>query len=160
MIKAELTSTGSGRLAAKMESTENIKRFILGGKAFFTLVSLKTGARFTFKVRTPKENPNFRNATPVYFVSVLTGSDNTGSYTYAGMLKGLRLQQTAKSKIHPETPSYKAIDWYIRNIFADRDVTESVEFWHAGKCGRCGRMLTVPSSIELGLGPECAGKGI
>ena len=26
-----------------------------------------------------------------------------------------------------------------------------------GKCGRCGRKLTVPSSIESGLGPHCKG---
>jgi predicted metal-dependent hydrolase len=27
---------------------------------------------------------------------------------------------------------------------------------HEGKCGRCGRLLTVPSSIESGIGPECS----
>jgi hypothetical protein len=30
-----------------------------------------------------------------------------------------------------------------------------VEVWHEGTCGKCGRALTVPSSIENGLGPEC-----
>lgn len=30
-----------------------------------------------------------------------------------------------------------------------------VEIWHEGKCGRCGRQLTVPESIESGFGPEC-----
>jgi len=29
---------------------------------------------------------------------------------------------------------------------------------HEGKCGRCGRKLTVPLSIETGIGPECASK--
>jgi hypothetical protein len=28
--------------------------------------------------------------------------------------------------------------------------------WHEGRCGRCGRKLTVPESIESGFGPECA----
>ena len=27
--------------------------------------------------------------------------------------------------------------------------------WHEGRCGRCGRKLTVPESIEAGYGPEC-----
>src|SRR5262249_13335004 len=26
---------------------------------------------------------------------------------------------------------------------------------HEGRCGRCGRRLTVPESIESGYGPEC-----
>ena len=33
-----------------------------------------------------------------------------------------------------------------------------VEIWHEGKCGKCGRPLTVPSSIENGLGPSCLKK--
>jgi hypothetical protein len=32
---------------------------------------------------------------------------------------------------------------------------ECIEIWHEGKCGKCGRQLTVPSSIETGIGPEC-----
>jgi hypothetical protein len=36
-------------------------------------------------------------------------------------------------------------------------VDGSVELGHhEGKCGRCGRLLTVPSSIESGIGPECS----
>jgi hypothetical protein len=29
------------------------------------------------------------------------------------------------------------------------------EFRHEGRCGRCGRTLTVPESIDSGFGPEC-----
>ena len=29
---------------------------------------------------------------------------------------------------------------------------------HEGRCMRCGAPLTVPASVERGLGPECAGK--
>jgi hypothetical protein len=29
---------------------------------------------------------------------------------------------------------------------------------HNGSCGRCGRKLTVPTSIKAGIGPECAKK--
>jgi len=33
---------------------------------------------------------------------------------------------------------------------------ESVEVWHEGSCCYCSRPLTVPASIELGMGPDCA----
>jgi hypothetical protein len=31
----------------------------------------------------------------------------------------------------------------------------NLEIWHEGRCGRCGRKLTVPESIHNGYGPEC-----
>lgn len=31
-----------------------------------------------------------------------------------------------------------------------------IEVWHEGRCGRCARRLTVPESILIGIGPECA----
>jgi hypothetical protein len=33
-----------------------------------------------------------------------------------------------------------------------------MEVEHSGHCGRCGRLLTVPSSVQSGLGPECQSK--
>ena len=35
---------------------------------------------------------------------------------------------------------------------------ETVQVWHEGRCGKCGRKLTVPESLTSGLGPECAGR--
>lgn len=37
----------------------------------------------------------------------------------------------------------------------DKELPEQIEVWHEGRCGRCGRRLTVPESIANGLGPEC-----
>jgi hypothetical protein len=33
-----------------------------------------------------------------------------------------------------------------------------VEVWHEGFCGKCGKRLTVPNSIEIGIGPDCIKK--
>lgn len=35
---------------------------------------------------------------------------------------------------------------------------ENTEFYESNECGRCGRQLTDPVSIERGIGPECLGK--
>lgn len=32
------------------------------------------------------------------------------------------------------------------------------EFWHSGRCSKCGRELTDPVSIENGLGPVCGSR--
>ena len=36
------------------------------------------------------------------------------------------------------------------------DLPDVVEIWHEGGCKCCGKKLTVPASIELGMGPDCA----
>jgi hypothetical protein len=33
---------------------------------------------------------------------------------------------------------------------------ETIEVWHEGACCYCAKRLTVPASIELGMGPDCA----
>jgi hypothetical protein len=126
--------------------------FVLAGNATFTLVSRKTGIRFTYKVRQPEEGKP-------HFVAVLTGPENSTDFTYLGVIRpGPSFARTAKSKIGPDAASCKAFDWFARQLLSRGQMPEAVELWHEGKCGRCGRKLTVPSSIETGLGPECAGR--
>lgn len=128
---------------------ENIKSFILAGKARFTLRNPETGNRFTFRVKRADDNG------PA-FVSVLTGDDNDSSYTYLGTIFGDgNFVITRKSRISPDAPSAKAFAWAWRRLNVGADLGKA-ECWHEGRCGRCGRALTVPESIESGLGPECA----
>lgn len=130
-------------------TNEQIKTFLTAGRAVFTLKSRKSGQHFTYKI-TKKEAANV-----VYFVSVLRGSDE---WTYMGMLMTnprypVRVMKTQNSKVDLEAPSFKAINWYLRNLEHDQ-----IEFKHEGKCCRCGRALTHPDSIDSGIGPECANK--
>lgn len=137
------------------------------GSATFTLVSAKTGTRFTYRVRAPKRLRDDDAGGFRLFVSVLTGSDNTNDYTYLGMLwqrtrgEPFAFSMTRGSKIGTDAPSARAFSFFWREASkpADRrpaNLLDKVEFWHEGKCGRCNRLLTDPSSIALGFGPECA----
>lgn len=145
------------------------RRFALAGNATFTVVSKKTETRFTYRVQAPKldreGNPVGKEQADVRFVSVLTGSCNESSYTYVGniFLKDrngqpcLTFLPGKKSPINRDAPSVKAFDWTFRVVLAGPG-SDLAEIHHSGTCGRCGRKLTVPESIETGLGPECAGK--
>lgn len=124
--------------------------YITAGRATVTLVSRKTSARYTYSVKAAKDGG-------AHFVSLLSGADNTGDYTYLGLLRGGEIRTTAKSAVSADAPSYRAIAWALRQL-AHGSVPEQLEIWHEGKCGRCGRKLTVPESIASGLGPTCAGK--
>ena len=130
----------------------NRAQFIFAGNATFTLTSTRTGQSYTYKVR---EGKPMGSRAPKLFASVLTGPDNTRDYTYMGIVlqDEKRIRNTKGSKVFGDAPSYKALTWFLQNLDSDR-----VEFRHEGRCGRCGRTLTVPSSIDSGLGPECAGR--
>jgi hypothetical protein len=72
------------------------KPFIMSGKAIFTLENQKTGNRMTFKV-TNSHNKK------VWYVTVLTGPDNSSNYTYIGMINPEgKFVMTKKSQVGPD----------------------------------------------------------
>lgn len=132
---------------------ENISRFALAGNATFTLRSVKTGTRFTYKV-SKCDDPE---ATDLYFVSVLRGQDNESDFTYLGTIRLGVYSHGKKSKIGEDAPSARGFAYAWPHLVKDRvDAKGSFEVFHEGRCGRCGRKLTVPESIESGFGPECS----
>jgi hypothetical protein len=116
---------------------------------------------YTFKVRKKEDRNNPNNS--VYFVSILTGPDNTSDYKYVGLLNPNNgsVRTTAKSAYDANSIPMRLLNRSLACVWANNtDAIEAAGFklHHAGKCGRCGRKLTVPESIETGLGPECAGR--
>jgi hypothetical protein len=139
--------------AAKLSTAHAAVAFALAGKARLTLVSRRTGARFTYQVTAGKSD-----GAP-HFVALLSGPNNTDDYRFLGTIfsgpNGGSYRHGRKSPIGPEAPSAKAFAWAWAKLAAG-EVPSELEVWHEGCCGRCGRALTVPESIEAGLGPECA----
>lgn len=129
-------------------------KFYKAGNATFTVRSKATGARYTFNVKRAKD----RQGSPMsmYFVAVLSGPDNTSNYTYMGIIdKHDRFILTRKSKVKEDAVSFKTFSW-LHACWKAQHMPANIEVYHEGKCGRCGRKLTVPESIESGFGPECA----
>ena len=94
-----------------------------------------------------------------YFVSVLTGPDNWANYTYLGVIfDNGTFVHGKKSRIGKDAKSYKCFKWFWEQVNGEGLKLNLVEVWHEGKCGVCGRKLTVPESIESGLGPVCERK--
>lgn len=50
----------------------------------------------------------------------------------------------------------KAFPWVWGKVKFGEDLPEVVEVWHEGGCCRCAHKLSVPASIEMGMGPDCA----
>lgn len=140
----------------QLTTPEAVTTGILAGNATITLKSVETEARYTYKITKAKEER--ADGTRPYFVKLLVGPDNSSDFEYIGVLEpGKGVRTTAASQVRQDSKPVKALSWVVQNL--DKNyLSPKVEVWHEGICMRCGRKLTVPESIELGLGPECAGK--
>jgi len=134
--------------------------FMMAGSATVTLVSKKTGTRFTYKVsQAPSGNDS---QSDLYFVALLRGADNESDYSYLGRIaKGVLYigRKTPRAgDIGRDAPSALAFDYAWQHITKRSQIPPMLEVWHEGRCGRCNRKLTVPASIASGFGPECINK--
>jgi hypothetical protein len=127
-------------------------RFFEQGRAVFTVANNK-GDHYTFRIGRSKD-------TQPLFVGLLTGPDNESSYTYLGIYEPEKKQVrlTAKSKYTNESAPTKVVNWAIRQVAENTPLPEGYSIQHAGKCCKCGRLLTDPVSCEFGIGPECRSK--
>ena len=74
-----------------------------------------------------------------------------------GRMARLRAELKAtRTKVAFDDPKQKGFFWLWNVKLAnDKALGEGVEFWHEGRCGCCGKLLTVPESINAGYGPIC-----
>lgn len=71
----------------------------------------------------------------------------------------LRRHECEASPIPADDMKARVFAWlWATRLSTGRELPEQVEVWHEGRCGRCGRRLTVPESISTGFGPECVKK--
>ncbi len=133
-----------------------------------TLVSRQTNTRYTDRISRPPGEDVERN----WIVLLLTGPNNETDFTYMGLLRPqginalvvaedaewplVRLQHTAKSAFPTDSKPWKAFGYFTRQVLQHGNLPEALEVWHEGRCGRCGRKLTTPQSVETGFGPVCA----
>lgn len=126
---------------------EATKKFILAGKAIITLESEKTGNHFTYRVKKDEQKN-------LHWVYLLTGPNNCSDYSYLGRLVSGRFTTTKKSVTQIDAPSAAGFK-YMCEWLGSGKMPPHMRIRHEGKCGKCGKKLTVPESIETGFGPEC-----
>jgi hypothetical protein len=119
----------------------------MGGNSTVTFLNTKTGNRFTYRIKvtkTPKESQ-------LYFVKLLTSPD---TYQFIGSIFVNKFKHSQRSNISAEAQGVRVFQ-YVFNKLSQGKLEDFIEIYHEGKCGRCGRQLTVPESITSGFGPEC-----
>src|SRR5215475_5342484 len=145
-------------MVGQLTDWADAQRFMLAGDAYVTLRSKETGTRYTYRVskadclKCGKGEPCTCGAKPRYFVSLLTGPDNEGDYTYLGMIfpgngAPREFRATKATGTQATGKPFLAFAYAWRALERDQSIPAKLEIWHEGRCGRCGRTLTVPESI-------------
>lgn len=150
-------------------TNENALAFILGGKARFTLKSLKTEVEFSYSIcnapirKYGKFGPKIGENPDMKFVALFIGSNKEvkGDYAYAGEVRKVKngwvFNWGLKSKLDQNNPGIKAFSFVFTRLMQGVALP-TLEVWHEGVCCCCGKKLVKSASIELGWGPVCLGK--
>lgn len=148
-------------MTAELTDCRDTLAYMLGRRAVFTLVSHATGDRRTYRVL---ERLGF-GGVPVYWVYRLVGPENESDYEYVGSI--------VPGQPHEHKFAYRGarngarrggrdavISWLLDVLQTREQLPEKLSFYTSGECSSCGRTLTVPESIAVGMGPKCRARAL
>lgn len=117
----------------------------------FTITNNATQTRRTFRVQTVINGESGLCGKRI--VALLTGSENENDYTGFAFVdeSGVRCWRKHKNT------KYSKYAYFLNHADAF-EATEEISVEMSGTCRVCNRKLTVPESIESGIGPVCAAK--
>lgn len=133
---------------AELIGSERIKKYILGGHGTVTLES-DSGVHHSYSFSSNELKPDY------LWIYTLTPNNEWVYVGYYHTQKQI-FKLTAKSTYKVDSPIVKGIAYIFKMILKPDYSDPRMHLLHEGICARCGRPLTNPDSIELGLGPYCA----
>lgn len=128
--------------------------FLLGGRCETTIESNVTKVAYTYKLMRCKQemiNQPIRK----YYVNVR--EDN--GYVYAGAITVdyerhvFRYSKGLSGKYTQTHQAIRALLWVLRNC--NKEAIRLVTIYHVGKCACCGKPLSTPDDLALGVGHTC-----
>jgi len=131
----------------------------------WTVQNQVTEEHRTFKIETQHEDAEF--APKKRILSVMTGKDNENDFTNFAFISddGERIFVWKKFRRKDRWTRFQYYADMLHVLMAGREsaVGKDREYQHytctgSAKCYRCDRKLSNPLSLELGIGPKCAGK--
>lgn len=143
-------------------SEKHIKEYLLGKRANFVLENKTNGhhAEFSISIKKDTEFSN-RVVYNVFFKS--NQSVYIGRITKEKILSnGENIIRYNFWELKPSHDNYK--DYYDRSklfsiffrlIFYNNKIPNNVNVLYTGQCSICGRKLTNPTYIDIGIGPDC-----
>lgn len=133
---------------------ENAQRYILGGKADFVIRDINTQDHIEFKVRQDIKNNK------IYYVRY-----KSIDWLYIGVLEIWNdkpvFRVSIKGKMTEDMILKSQVFYkFILYVYHILNLPCNIDILYTGVCSRCGRKLTDPIYIEIGIGKICLEKSL
>lgn len=142
-------------IVRKSITPAQFRNFIFAGRSVFTLENSESGNYITFRIKSVKKQgkviPN------EFTVEAKVLGDASSGYSFMGFLNLNRQTFKEWGSMAKGSISYKTFYWIMKNFNRLEDFGK-LSIYHEGACCKCGMPLTVPESIDSGIGPECKRK--
>lgn len=125
--------------------------YLFAGNSLTTIVNENSGNRLTYKIKKHKTKD-------IFFISCSYAYEQYKYICLAEKVNGMYLLRfTNGSKVSEDSQCYKVIN-YVIHFLQNGEIPNFIKIYHHNICVKCGRTLTVPSSILQGMGDYCAKK--
>jgi hypothetical protein len=138
-------------ITRKSITPAQFRNFIFAGRSVFTLENNETGNYITFKIKELKKN--YKVIPGVFVVECKVLGDKDTGYCFLGFLN-LNERKFRRRFWDHNFIGYKTLFWLLKNL-ENLEKYEKLSIYHEGRCCKCSMPLTVPESIDSGIGPEC-----
>lgn len=141
-------------LVRKSITPAQFRNFVFAGRSVFTLENKETNNYITFKIaRFKKKGVIVPNQ---FLVHSKVLNDATAGYQFLGLLNLEKkyFKPWGSLRLKKDYLGYITFYWLMRNL-ENLEVFPKLEIYHEGRCAHCGMPLTVPISIDRGIGPDC-----
>ena len=135
----------------KINELEYIQNFILGGRANFVINDMETGDHIEFKVKRKID-------TEIYYVQYKSIDWVYIGYIHTVKVDDLNVPVFKKKDIKGAERAVYIFDLLIKFFYYIQRIPTNIEFLYTGICSRCGRKLTDPEYIRIGIGKVCLTK--
>ncbi len=122
----------------------------------YTIQSTRTGDHRTFRISTQVATAEF--APGLRVVGLLTGPDNQNDYTGFGFVdeEGIHVWSNKRGS-DTLWEKYAEMLWSLAlDAVLSPWVQNGYRLMMEGRCLKCNRVLTEPTSVTTGIGPVCA----
>lgn len=147
-MKGVFVMTINPTASHELIGNDSIARYILGGKGVVTLKS-HTGVHHTYLFESPASQPS---GSDMMFVKTLVGGSE---WVYVGIYRNRRFYLTKASKFNKDSAVVRGVYFILKLMHKPGYSDDRMHLYHMGVCSKCGRPLTNPESIKIGLGPHC-----
>lgn len=141
----------------------SFRTFMFQGKALFTFQNTEKDTHITFRVQTLKRRRGQPEETRYFDIFVKALNDKYQGNRYIGRIDRKTKSFKPYNYVEKDHIGIQTIDWLIRNWTKLEEFTKQasekepakLNIFHLGHCCKCGLPLTVPESIQNGIGPQC-----